>query len=114
MRTTGQKGRRVKKVLSKCNDIVRTYDNIQTAYADAVQADDSVKSFSCNVPIEVADGASYTTDFLCQKTDGSYMVRECVFRKQLYYPKICKQLDMSRVYWLNKGITDWAIVVEKE
>lgn len=114
MRTKDFKGRRVKRMLSKCKDVVRTYDNVQTAYADILENDDSIITILCNVPLEEIENGRFTTDFLCQKIDGSYMVRECVLRKQLYYPKTCKQLDMSRVYWINKGITDWAIVVEKE
>ena len=54
------------------------------------------------------------TDFLCTKKDGELMVRECVFRSKLSLPRTCKLLDISREYWCKRGVTDWAIVVEKE
>jgi len=54
----------------------------------------------------------YTTDFLCLKTDGEYMVRECVFRKNLLRPSTARLLDASKEYWLRHGIEDWGLVVD--
>ena len=104
-------GRCTKRKLKKCEEIVKTYDKIQTAYADVLDRDPNVKSIRCNVPLDDED---YMTDFLCTKQDGDLMVRECVFRSKLSLPRTCKLLDISRENWLKRGVTDWAIVVEKE
>jgi len=104
-------GRCTKRKLKKCEEIAKTYDKIQTAYADVLDRDPNVKSIRCNVPLDDED---YMTDFLCTKQDGDLMVRECVFRSKLSLPRTCKLLDISREYWLKRGVTDWAIVVEKE
>jgi hypothetical protein len=60
------------------------------------------------------DIGEYTSDFVCKKTDQSYMVRECVQRRLLAKPLTVKRLDASRNYWISKGVSDWGIVVEKE
>ena len=63
------------------------------------------------------DGLSegdYTSDFVCVKTDGDLMVRECVFRKFLKKPMTVKLLDASRDYWNNHGVSDWGIVIDEE
>ena len=111
MRTKSIKDRCTKRKLKKCEEVAKTYDKIQTAYADVLDRDPDVKSIRCNVPL---DGEDYMTDFLCTKQDGDLMVRECVFRSKLSLPRTCKLLDISREFWLKRGVTDWAIVVEKE
>lgn len=115
MRPKNYKGVRcIKQQLSKCSTTVKTYDKIQTALADLLEHDTAIESFSCNVLLEGLPEGEYTTDFLCKKTDGDYCVRECVFRSKLSLPRTCKLLDISRQYWLKRGIHDWAIVVEME
>ena len=52
------------------------------------------------------------TDFVCKKTDGDLMVRECISRKLLSRPQMAAMMDMSRNYWLRHGVTDWGIVVD--
>ncbi len=107
-------GRCVKKKLKKSEIVIRTYDKIQTVYADILDKDENVSEIRCNVVLEDLEDGEYTSDFLCVKKDGDYMVRECVFRKKLSLPRTCKLLDASREYWTRRGITDWGIVVEKE
>ena len=104
-------GRCTKRKLKKSEEVAKTYDKIQTAYADILDRDPKVNSIRCNVPL---DGEDYMTDFVCTKQDGDLMVRECVFRSKLSLPRTCKLLDISREYWRKRGVTDWAIVVEKE
>lgn len=112
MRQKNFKGSRcTKRKLKKCEEIAKTYDKIQTAYADVLDRDPNVKSIRCNVPLDDED---YMTDFLCTKQDGDLMVRECVFRSKLSLPRTCRLLDISREYWSRRGVADWAIVVEKE
>ena len=76
-----------------------------------MRRNNNVKNIRCNVHLDDED---YMTDFLCTKQDGDLMVRECVFRSKLSLPRTCKLLDISREYWLKRGVTDWAIVIEKE
>ena len=71
-------------------------------------------SFECNVRLKGVADDLYSSDFVIKKTDGSTMVRECVWRINLQKPSYAKLLDISRNYWLSHGIEDWGIVIEKE
>ena len=113
MRPLKIKDRCTKKKLKKCQEVARTYDKIQTAYAEFLDKDKNIEKIKCNVLLENLEDGEFTTDFLCTKTNGDLMVRECVFRKKLSLPRTCKLLDASRKYWARRGITDWAIVVEE-
>ena len=114
MRKKKFKGRCEKRVIAKCNEVCRTYDAIQYAYADILQASDEVKEIRCNVPLDGRDIDQYTSDFVCVKSDNDLMVRECVFRKFLLKPLTVKLLDASREYWLRHGVTDWGLVIDEE
>lgn len=115
MRAKNFKGAKcVKMKLKKCEEVIRTYDNIQTAYAELLDKNEMIKEIQCNVPLDSTEEGEFTTDFLCTKTNGDRMVRECVFRKKLSLPRTCKLLDLSREYWRRRGIEDWGIVVEAE
>ena len=65
----------------------------------------------CNIVLD-DDCSEYMTDFVCTKTNGDLMVRECISTKLLEKPLSMKLLDMSRTYWLRHGVTDWGIVVD--
>ena len=115
MRSKNFKGSKcVKMKLSKSDGVVKTFDNIQTAYAQILDKDENIQKIQCNVVLEEIENGEFTTDFLCRKIDGDLMVRECVFRKKLSLPRTCKLLDISREYWTKRGINDWAIVIEQE
>lgn len=114
MRKKGYKGRCQKKIISKCQDVCRTYDAIQTAYADILQNNNNIKEIKCNVLLDGLETGEYTSDFVCIKTDGDLMVRECVFRKFLMKPMTVKLLDISREYWLRRGVVDWGLVIDAE
>ena len=47
MRKKNFKGRCEKRVLGKCAEVCRTYDAIQYAYADLLQASDEVVEIRC-------------------------------------------------------------------
>lgn len=49
MRKKNFKGRCEKRKLPKCEDACKTYDVIQYAYADLLNASDDIKSFRVNV-----------------------------------------------------------------
>lgn len=114
MRAKNYKGRCTKKQLSKCSDVARLYDNLQIAYADVLETDENVKTIMVNVPLQEKDIDRFTTDFLCEKQNGDYFVRECVQRKNLTLPRSINLLQLSQSYWQKRGITDWGIIVEKE
>ena len=111
MQKKNYKGRCVKRSLSKCNGVCRTYTPLQEAYADILQNQKEVVEFETNV---LLDGEEYTTDFLFKKRNGDLGVRECVNRNHLTKPMVVKLLDMSRAYWLSRGIEDWGVVIESE
>lgn len=114
MRKKGYKGRCEKKDLSKCQEVCRTYDAIQSNYADILQNDNDIQEIRCNVLLDGLSEGAYTSDFVCVKSDGDLMVRECVFRKFLTKPMTVKLLDASRDYWLNHGVSDWGMVIDEE
>lgn len=111
MKKRNYKGRCEKRNLKKCQGVCRTYSTIQYKYADILNEKDDVKSFSCNVPL---DNLEYTTDFVYQKSNNDLAVRECVNKNLLTKPLTVKLLDISRYYWLKRGITDWGIVTNEE
>ena len=108
------KDRCTKKKYSKCDEVARLFDKIQIAFADALEADDSVESFVCNVVLDGLEEGEFTSDFVAVRKDGEYMVRECVWRKKLSLPRTAKLLSESYDYWMRRGVTDWGIVIEKE
>ena len=114
MRKKGYKGRCRKKDLSKCKEVCRTYDAIQSNYADILQNDNDIQEIRCNVLLDGLSEGAYTSDFVCVKADGDLMVRECVFRKFLIKPMTVKLLDASRNYWINHGVSDWGIIIDEE
>ena len=71
MRKKNFKGRCEKRKLSKCEGVCKTYDALQYAYADMLEADNDIVEIRCNVQLE---GMDYTSDFLCVKANGEYMV----------------------------------------
>ncbi len=116
MKKKNYKGSRCeKRILSKCADgVVKTFNDIESRYADKLEQNPDVKEFKCQVLLEGLELGAYCSDFVATKLDGDLMVRECVFRKLLSKPLTAKMLDASRVYWGKRGVVDWGIVVEKE
>ena len=108
------KGRCRKWKLEKCKDVMRAYSDIQAAYAKKLEREDEVKEFQCNVLLDDLEEGAYTTDFLCVKVDGDFMVRECVERKYLMKPRTVKLLEASRNYWLRHGVKDGGLVIDAE
>lgn len=106
MRKKDFKGRCEKRRLSKCDGICRTYAPIQAACADMLQADGRIREIRCNVLLEGLPEGAYTSDFVCIKTDGDMLVRECVQRKLLMKPMTVRLLDASKTYWHQRGVKD--------
>ena len=113
MKKVDYKGRCIKRQLSKCKDVCRSYSEMQDDYAKFLQIDDNVKAFACNVRLdEDPETESYTSDFVIKLADGTTRVRECVYRKHLERPSTARLLDLSKDYWLAKGVQDWGIVID--
>ncbi len=80
-----------------------------TAYAYLVSKMEEVEEFRCNVYLEGLTEGDYTTDFLVKMKDGTFMVRESVYRSRITKPMYYKLLEFSRSYWLHRGIVDWGV-----
>ena len=65
MRKKGYKGRCEKKNLSKSMDVCRSYDAIQSVYADILQQDENIQEIRCNVLLDGLSEGDYTSDFVC-------------------------------------------------
>lgn len=113
MRKKDFKGKVEKKSLSKCKSVCKTYDLIQSAYADVLEESEDIVEIRCNVVLDGEETKDYMSDFVCTKKNGELLVRECVYRKHLAKPKTAQLLDESRNYWLKRGVTDWGIVVDE-
>lgn len=114
MRKANFKGKCQKRSLTKCKDVCRTYDDIQSAYADVLEQREDIIEFSCNVLLEGLDIGAYTSDFVCKKANGELMVRECLWRKHITKLMTARLLDASKDYWFEHGVTDWGLVVNEE
>ena len=78
MRKKNYKGRCEKQTLEKFTTVCKTYDPIQSAYANILVKNKDVAEVRCNVPLDGDECGEYMTDFVCKKTDGDLMVRECI------------------------------------
>lgn len=84
-----------KKRLSKCEEVFRSYSDIQLQYANLLESDDSILEFKCNVVLDdfELDG-TYTTDFLITKTSGEILIREnkpSIFNLPMTFgPSVCR------------------------
>ncbi len=112
MRKKNYKGRCEKRMVKKSGEVCRTYDAIQSAYLELLDDSPKIKEIRCNVALEGDALGMYTSDFVCVRTDGDLLVRECVFRKYLTKPMTVKLLDASREYWMRHGVKDWGIVID--
>lgn len=112
MRKKNYKGRCEKQSLEKFTTICKTYEPLQTAYAMFLVENKNIAEVRCNVFLDGEKCGEYMTDFVCTKTDGQLIVRECMSRKLLSRPQMAAMMDMSRSYWLEHGVTDWGIVTD--
>ena len=89
------KGRCEKKTLTKSKEICRTYDPIQNKYADLLEESSKIKEIRCNVLLDNFSEGEYTSDFVCVKSNGDSMVRECIQRDKLSKPMNVKLMNAS-------------------
>lgn len=124
MRLKSQKGRCTKISLEKNRDVCRCYDKLMEAYARQLATDENVSEFAMNIPLSFerttlpddlpSPARSHTTDFYIKWRDGTIAIREAVFRHHLPRPSTAEKLQLSKIYWERKGVSDWGIVIEKE
>ena len=76
MRKKNYKGRCEKQSLEKFTTICKTYDPIQSAYANILVKNKDVAEVRCNVPLDGDECGEYMTDFVCKKTEGDLMVEQ--------------------------------------
>ena len=114
MKKKNYKGKCQKRKVEKCTETFRAYNDIQYAYVNYLEKDDNIKEISCNVLLNGLAEGEYTSDFVCTKANDELMVRECVSREHLTKPMTIKLLDLSREYWLKKGVEDWGLVINEE
>lgn len=112
MQKTNFKGRCLKRQLSKCEGVCRTFSELADAYALQLEKKEEIEKIQCNVLMEGLPLGNYTSDFVCKKTNGNLLVRECVQRKHLSKPLTVKQLNESRKFWMQHGVKDWGIVID--
>ena len=112
MRKKSYKGRCDKQSLDKFTTVCKTYEPLQSVYANILAKSQDIVEARCNVVLDGEDCSKYMTDFVCIKTDGELMVRECMSHKLLSSPQMAKLLDLSRTYWLRRGVKDWGIVTD--
>ena len=104
----------IKRQLKKCKTIFSAFNELQYAYGMQLDENNDIVEIKCNVKLTgCTEGENYTSDFYCIKRDSEPMIRECVDRTKLLKPMTLKTLDISRNYWLSKGITDWGIVINE-
>ncbi len=114
MKKKNYKGKCQKRKVEKCADTFRAYNDIQYAYVNYLEQDHNIKEISYNVLLNGLAEGEYTSDFVCTKSNDELMVRECVPREHLTIPMTIKLLDLSREYWLKKGVNDWGLVIDEE
>ena len=114
MKKKNYKGKCQKRKVEKCTETFRAYNDVQYAYVNYLEKDDNIKEISCNVLLNGLSEGEYTSDFVCTKADNEVMVRECISRTHLTKPMTIKLLDLSREYWLKKGVCDWGLVIDEE
>lgn len=102
----------LKKKLNKCKGIFRAFSELQFKYGDELESNDEVVEIRSNVVLEGCELGDYTTDFVCVKSNGELMVRECVLKKHLMTPTNIKLLDCSYNYWTSRGVEDWGLVLD--
>ena len=108
------KDRCTKLKLKKSSSVIKLFDKVSIAYSTILEHKEDIEEVNCNIPLEEILDGKYMTDFFCKKTNGEYMVRECVYRSQLVLPRTLKLLDASYEYWNRRGVTDWGVVTDKE
>ena len=123
MRKQKYTGRQTIRKMSKCRGPTILCDDISIAFAERIEDDVDIMGFRCQVPLKDPEyilrgqwrtETAYASDFVLYFTDGHVGVRECVSRWDFSKTRFQNLLQMSKAYWRACGITDWAVVTDKE
>jgi len=112
MRKKDFKGKCFKQTLPKCKGICKTYDDIQTTYAIILSEREDISEIRCNVVLDNFELGNYMSDFVCTKTNGELLVRECISEHHIGKPMTVKLLDASKTYWERRS-ADWGLVINE-
>lgn len=114
MRNINTRCKTTKKKLNKCKNVFYAFNDIQFRYGLELELNEDIVEIKSNVRLIGFElGDHYSSDFLCVKKNGQVMVRECVYKDKLLKPLNIKLLDLSRNYWLSRGVKDWGIVINE-
>lgn len=84
MRKKNYKGRCAKRYVAKCTDVCRTYDPLQTAYADVLAANPDIEEFRCNVYLDGLTDEDLYTQLNKELLEDDLIVPE---RKRIMYER---------------------------
>lgn len=112
MRKKNFKGKCEKRSLPKFPQGCRTFDDVQYEAANYLIDQEDIVEIACNVPLD-GECEEYMSDFVCKKENGDLAIYECERRDYLTKPMSAKLLEMSRQYWLKRGVNDFNIIVEE-
>ena len=97
-----------KPMLGKCENECVVYTQIQLSCALYLQNEDSVASFSCNVPMPDFEDGQYTSDFVCKNADGTIAVYECIEAQEQLVDE-GELLLREWQHWFARGAFTWAL-----
>ena len=115
MRNINTRTRTIKKRIDRSKNILFAYSELQLRYAERLELNNEIVDIKANVRlIDFELGDNYTSDFYYVKSNGEVVVRECVYKDKLLKPRTIRLLDASRSYWLNRGVSNWGIVLNED
>ena len=100
------KGKCIKRKLSKCKDFCRTFSEIADVYAQKLEESEEILEIRCNVFLDGFEMGEYTSDFVCKRTNGELMVRECVKKHYEIQKKVFSKLHTEKFIELVKELID--------
>lgn len=114
MRNSKSHTKTISKKLNKSKKVFHAFNMLQFKYGEKLDNDPDVVDIQANYPLSDLEDGNYTTDFYFIKTSGEIVIRECVYQDTFLKPRTLKLLDLSRTYWLSRGITNWGIVFDEK
>lgn len=125
MRKYNKRQRTITVASPKKGGVIRINSYAARAYADALEKDERITHYNENIELDGEFFAyvshqgiraqyfasRWLTDFLLEFSDGHQAVRELAAKEDLGKSACLEQLELSRRYWMAKGISDWKIVI---
>lgn len=112
MRNTKTKCKTWTKTLTKSKKRFTAYNEVQFKYSDYLEKDEDIIEIKANVRLTgFIKGDNWSSDFVVTKRNNEVAVIETVLKRHLLFPSTIQNLDLVRKYWLQKGVTDFRLVV---